>query len=203
MKISIVDKILKESKLSLKEHVLNIWPEDIELRKKYGQEVFDILQFSYKNIGGIHGSGFASVDDMIKNIALWKIMKRGDKITAVVMYKDKQGRKRVAAGMNGEDESRKDWRNMAKNEKDRSYSEISQAPLAILYRQNTDLEKYAMPYDEVVALNKPGTVKRAPDNDDEVVKYPKLKDFFYQRDIEGHWHTKITIGKINHSIKKD
>lgn len=203
--MSIVDKILTEAKISLQEKVLNIWPNNLAARKKYGQEVFDLLQTSYKAIGGIHGNGFNSVEDMIKNIALWKIVTRDGVVTAVVMYKDKEGRKRVAAGTNGTSQGKMDWKMLANSEikTQRGYGEISGAPLSIYTKQVPDLEKYAMPFEDVVKLNKGEEIRRPPQDDEEVLKHPNLKDYFYQRKIGGHWHTKVTIGKPGQPIQEN
>jgi len=43
-----------------------------EARLKYADAVWKILQDSYAKIGGIHGSGFESIEDMIEKIPFWK-----------------------------------------------------------------------------------------------------------------------------------
>ncbi|MEO6304798.1 MAG: hypothetical protein ABIP51_16680 [Bacteroidia bacterium] len=191
-----------EAKVQLNERVVNIWPDDMNLRKKYGPEVFDILKKSYESIGGIKGNGFTSVEDMIQNIPFWKIVVRGDEVTAAAMYKDKIGRKRVAAGQNGTPQGKMDWKMISHPEVNRSYHEISKAPLAIEVKSKPNLIDYCMPFEKVVSLNKPGEIRRPPSNDEEILKYPQLKDYFYQRNINGHWHTKITVGDINKPISK-
>lgn len=61
----------------LTESYINLFKE--QEKEKYVDEVWDLIQTSYKPIGGIHGSGFKSKDDMIKNIPFWKLVKRGGK----------------------------------------------------------------------------------------------------------------------------
>jgi hypothetical protein len=89
----------------LVEHVENL--SSSEAKEKYVDEVWQILQDSYKYCGGIHGSGFKSKQDMIDNVPFWKLQKKGGKIVACVMYKDKGGRKMVALGSDGSAEGKK------------------------------------------------------------------------------------------------
>lgn len=65
------------------EHFVNLWEED-EM-KKYAKEVWDILEFSYKAIGGM--AGVSSVDELIADSKLWKMVRRNGKIVAVCCYK--------------------------------------------------------------------------------------------------------------------
>ena len=60
--------ILKEL---LFESYQNIFDE--ETKRKYANEVFELLQNAYSKIGGIKGSGFSSPEDMIQNIPFWKL----------------------------------------------------------------------------------------------------------------------------------
>lgn len=191
-----INKILNEANV-LNEVYLNLFKSDIELRKKYGQECYDMLQKSYEKIGGLKGSGFNSVEDMIKNIPFWKLMRRDGVITACVFYKDEgAGRKRVAAGQNNTVQGKKDWKMMSLEElkTERSISEISGAPLSIQFKSTPDFIKYCIPFDEIKDILKKD-ITRPPNDDSEVLKYPELKDFFYQRLIGGHLHTKIAFGK--------
>lgn len=61
----------------LVEHVENL--SSSEAKEKYVDEVWQILQDSYKYCGGIHGSGFKSKQDMIDNVPFWKLQKKGGK----------------------------------------------------------------------------------------------------------------------------
>ena len=81
---------------TLFEHVINTSSRQDKL--KYKDEVWNILQLSYQYIGGIKGSGFSSADEMVEKIPYWKLVKKNDKIVAVMLYKDKNGRKMVACG---------------------------------------------------------------------------------------------------------
>jgi hypothetical protein len=55
------------------------------------------------------------------------------------------------------------------------------------------VKKYAKTPEEVAKIS--GDEIRKPPADDENIRYsPELKDYFYQREIGGHWHTKIMLG---------
>ena len=91
----------KDDLEELQEGFTNLLPHHGELKRKHVDAVWDMLQHSYAKIGGIHGSGFSSKEDMIAKIPMWKIGKTGGRVNSVVLYKDKEGRKSVAAGTDG------------------------------------------------------------------------------------------------------
>ena len=166
----------------LVEHVEN--PSSVEAKKKYVDEVWQILQDSYKYCGGIHGSGFKSKQDMIDNIPFWKLQKKGGKIVACVMYKDKGGRKMVALGSDGSPEGKKAVRQFIFDDikHQRAYGEVSDAVQRFIIKHLTEdeIEKYFVPAERVEAiLHKP-------------VK-PTGK-FTYTREIGGHEHEKMMYG---------
>lgn len=41
--------------------------DSVELKRKYVDQVWDIIQIAYKKIGGPKGTGFRSKEDMIEN----------------------------------------------------------------------------------------------------------------------------------------
>jgi hypothetical protein len=87
----------------LNEKYLNLFTntKDVISRNEYKDEVYELLQKAYKDIGGIKGNGFNSADDMVKNMPFWKIAKVKGKIVAIILYKDKNGRKAVAMATDG------------------------------------------------------------------------------------------------------
>jgi hypothetical protein len=177
----------------LLEKVTNLFLSDKEGREKWADQVWNILRSSYKSIGGIHGSGFKSKEDMIAKIPLWKIFRRGDVVQAVMMYKDKNGRKRVAIGTNGEKEGK---RMLAKGLIDeyktgRAFGEVSDASLAFIKKLLGDaINDVAVPVEVVKRL--------LPDDHIEPVdKYQ------YLRDIHGHMHKKMMLGNPNASNIKN
>jgi hypothetical protein len=87
------------------EHFLTLTKK--EDMKKYGEEVWDILQKSYAYIGGI--AGINSIDDLIEDTDLWKLVRRDNKITAIKAYKLKNGgRKSNCGGTDGTIQGKKD-----------------------------------------------------------------------------------------------
>lgn len=78
-------------KCFLSEGFKNLFTAD--QKRKYADEAFAQLQKSYEKVGGIHGNGFANVEDFIKNIPFWKLRLGADgKIVSAAYYKDKGGR---------------------------------------------------------------------------------------------------------------
>lgn len=175
-------------------------------KAKHADEVMDVLQKSYAKIGGIHGSGFTSKEDMIRNIPFWKIKKHDNKIVSVAMYKDKSGRKGVAYGTDGSEHGKVGLGDIMKNDmkQKRSYSELSGAALSFLKRNlgHDKLRDFLIHPDNVHHhLDHDDVIRKAPHDDPEVQKHLELKDHFYQRKIGDDWHTKIMLGNPNQKIK--
>lgn len=81
----------------------------------------------------------------------------------------------------------------------RSYSEVSDKVLSSIYRNTPDFINYVIPFNDVVSiLNVP--IKKPTSNDVYLLKYPELKDYFYMREINDEWITKIMIGTPNKKI---
>lgn len=156
-----------------------------EEKKKYAQQVWDVIQQSYKPVGGIHGHGFKNIDDMISNIHMWKVFRRGDEVKVVMMYKDKGGRKRVAIATDGSKEGKNMLAKMLKDEykSGRAYGEVSDNSLNFIRKQFTESEfkSFVIPVDIVKKILK----------DDEITD---IDGYFYQRNIGGHFHTKLMLG---------
>jgi hypothetical protein len=67
----------------LTERVLNLHtPEE---KAKYADEVWDLLQKSYQKVGGFKSA--VNKEELVGNPGYWKVVKRGDKITAVNLYR--------------------------------------------------------------------------------------------------------------------
>lgn len=168
------------------ETIVNLFSE--KDKEKYADQVWDILQKSYASIGGIKGNGFKDKDDMIKNIHMWKLFKRGPDVKAVIMYKDKSGRKKVAIGTDKSDDAKTMLANMIKDEYTlgRSYGEISGKALSFTIKilGKEFLQKIAIPVENVKKIL----------IDDEIVAIDK---FNYKRKIGGSWHEKIMLGNPN------
>lgn len=164
-----------------------------------------MLQKAYAKIGGIHGNGFSSPDDMVRFVPFWKIDRRGERILSVVLYKDKGGRKSVACATDGTAEGKASLARIVKDEvtQNRSYGERSGPLLSFAKAQLPEgaLEANALAYkDAEKILGEP--IRRPPADDPEILKHPELKDKFYQRMIGGEWHTKVMMGTVGLSIVK-
>lgn len=177
----------------------------LALKEKYAQQVWDILQRSYASMGGIKGTGFNSIDDMIATIPFWKIAVKDGQVRAVMLYKDKEGRKRVAVGTDGSPESAKLIDNMMPSDLNRSYSEQSKASLGKLMKLVPweRLSQYIITPDRVAEILPNDTItpiKGVPKEqwpDDAVFalqKFPQLIDYGYFRDIGGEQVFKIMTG---------
>lgn len=160
-------------------------PED---KQKYAQQVWDVIQSSYARVGGIQGKGFASVDDMIKTIPMWKVFRRGDDVKAVMMYRDKGGRKRVAIATDGSQEGKKMLKKMLIDEykTGRSFGEVSDNSLNFIRRLFTpaELRSFIIPFDIVKEKLKGKELEN-------------IDGYFYNRKIGGKWHTKLMLGNPN------
>ena len=67
--------------------------------KKYGDVVYNLLQRTYKDIGGFAGAKDAN--HMISKAGFMKLVRKNGKIVAAKIYKDKHGRKAFGAGHDG------------------------------------------------------------------------------------------------------
>jgi hypothetical protein len=161
-----------------------------------------MLQTSYAPIGGLKGTGFNSPQDMIDNIPFWKLVRKDEKIVAAVFYKDKQGRKSVAACTDGSKEGKTALASIKKEDFDRAYGEVSDRMLMFL-KKNLPPEyfkKYVISYAQATKLSS-DELRVPPKNDHEIQQHPDLADYFYQRKIGGEWHTKLMMGTPNKTIK--
>lgn len=90
------------------EHYETAFEEDVELKNQYIDQVWQILQDSYKDIGGLQI--FGRPQDLLKANNMWKMVTRNGKVVAVVIYKRRNGgRKLVAGGSDGTDTGKKDF----------------------------------------------------------------------------------------------
>ena len=118
----------------LLETFINLWGKD-EI-SKYIDEIWNIMQYSYKDLEG----GFAtakSKEELLGKINFAKLVKKGGKIVTVALYKNKLGRKLVAAGTNGSLEGKKGLYSIIKEDvkMKRSWAEVSGAPEHIFLKQ--------------------------------------------------------------------
>lgn len=181
----------------LSERFINLF--DPEKKKQYADEVWNLIQTSYQKIGGIKGSGFNSKEDMIKNIPFWKLAKKDGKIVAASLYKDKNGRKRVASATDGTDVGKDQLEILGREDltRERAYAEISSSSLNFMRRRwkgKRPFEDYIIPPEKAEKILGDNLVYPVSDDDPEVQRHPDLKKYFYQRNIGGHYHTKLMVG---------
>lgn len=185
----------------LNESFKNLLPKDIDQKSKYADEVFSLIQKAYADQNGIHGSGFRNPLDMVKNIPMWKMSMLNGKVTGVALYKDKEGRKRVAIATDGSDHGKKAIGEVMKEDlrMQRAYMEVSGKSLSFLKKQVNVLD-FARDFDAVKKTLSDDEITRPPADDPEVKRHPELADYFYQRKISGESHTKIMLGKTGNKL---
>jgi hypothetical protein len=171
----------------ISEKVLSIGlnPEHEQFREKHRQQIHDVIHNSYKNVeGGYGGQGSGSkkesdaIHDDISNSVI-KATKRGDKITAVNLYKKQHGRKSIASGTDGSEQGKHDWKKtkMEDHEQKRAWGEVSGAAEKIQ-------RKMGVP---VIPNNKVGKLLNKDINPHEGGEH-------YERKIGGETHTKVAMG---------
>ena len=190
--------------LILDESFYNYLHKDIDKKKEIVEEVFEMIQRAYASQGGIHGSGFNSPEDMILNIPFWKVSKQNGKIKAAALYKDTNGRKRVAIATDGTPEGKKAATEIVINDlkQDRAYMELSGKSLSFL-KKLIDLKPYLFSFEKASEFHKSRNdqISRPQPDDLEVKRHPDLKEFMYSRSIGGHLHTKVMLGTMGKQIE--
>lgn len=185
----------------LKERYVNAF--QIDEKEIYKDEVFKILTDSYASIGGLKGNGFQSPDDMVKKIPMWKMVKRDGRVVAVALYKDKNGRKRVAVGSDGSQQGKDGVASIFREDFSRAYFEISKRSLSFHAKVlgYEHLKKFAVDPSRVKQITGDDVEYPVPSNDEEVKRHPQLKDFFYQTTVgSGTKFTKILLGTTGKKI---
>lgn len=200
--------------IALEEKFLNAVGDSDEAlakKEKYKMEVWNILQSSYEAIGGIKGSGFGSPDDMLK-IPMWKMGIRNGKLHAVVMYKDKGGRKSVACGSDNSTEGKWFIADIFKSEIKRSYGEKSKAPLGLMMKlvewpalkhftvKPVDVQKMS-PKDKITTLKSTPRNQWPKDAIMTIDRYPQLLEYGYFRVFNGEPIFKVMFGSPGLNIK--
>lgn len=201
----LINRYMHTFKKFLQERFINLLHDDPR-KQQYAHEVHGMLQKAYEKIGGIQGSGFRSPEDMIKNIPMWKLHKRGGKIRGAVLYKDTNGRKSVATATDGSEEGKKGVAEIYRDDvlRGRAYGERSASALSFTKKVvgAEHLKKHIIPYEHVQkTLGGDVEIRRPPEDDPEIQRHPEFKDHFYQRQIGDHWHTKLMFGTPGKNLK--
>lgn len=197
----------------LNESFINALPKDEDLKLQYVDEVWNILQTQYQELGGLKGSGFKSKEDMIKNIPFWKMVRKGGIIHAVVMYKDSQGRKSVQMGVLKDSQYGKDKiKEIIQQDVKRAYTERSKGQLGLTMKTVPwdILKEFIIPIEEVKRIFKDeeiiklSTVNKSEYPKDQVEtlqKFPQLLEYGYLREIGGSFVFKVMLGTPDLGIK--
>ena len=93
--------------MKLNEHFITAWNEDTDLKQKYFDQVINILETSYKSIGGL--VSLENNEEILKKNYIWKLVVRSDKVTACVLYKGVGDNRKIAlAGTDGSTQGKND-----------------------------------------------------------------------------------------------
>lgn len=171
------------------EHFINIFPNiSLEEKQKYAKQVWDILKKSYAYIDGL--AGCKNYDDFYNKFVLdkdnkqlfWKLVKRGNTITAIKIYSlSRGGRKSVASGCIDTEQGKNDLNKIIEEDmklKDRgALAECSGHALGKYLNMG-----YIIIPNTMAKLLLHKQVELLPDG------------YFYNRDIEGKTHTKLIVG---------
>ncbi len=204
---------MKSFKQHLNENYKNfIGPDSIPQREKWVDQAWDILQKSYAAIGGIKGSGFGSKQDMITKLPFWKIYTKGDKLVAAAFYKDKGGRKSVAIATDGSDLGKKIVGDIFKASLGVSYGEKSGPALATMMKTVpweelqtflfTPAQLSKISGEQIMTVAEYGPEKLDKKDKFTYDKFPKLRPYFYVRELDGEMHLKAAMGTPNLPILK-
>ena len=164
----------------INEHYVTYIPnrgDDIELMKQNAAEVFSLAKRTYANIGGIGKASNVEefIDQYIESpkIGMWKLVKRGNKIVAGIIYRsDRGGRKAVYAFQDGTEQGKRDLAKIFNEDfklTDRgSWAEASGKALITMLKQGAEL----VPSDVAKVLIDPD-IQQMPDG------------YFYKRKLTG------------------
>jgi hypothetical protein len=190
--------------LHLVESFKNFLPKHEEEKRRHAEEIHGMLHRAYESQGGLKGSGFASPEEMVNKIPMWKISRKDGKINAVAMYKDSNGRKRVAVATDGSPEGKNALSSIMKDDlkRNRSHVEISGKSLAFSKR-HMNVGEFAKTYDEAhdYHTSKGEEIRRPHPTDPEMLAHPELHNNLYSRKIGDEWHTKVLLGTTGKQIK--
>ena len=176
--MTLFSKFLEEQILN--EHYVNALSDDV--KRKYMDDVWKILQDSYAYIGGIKGEEFQSPESMLK-VPFWKVCVKDGKVVMVRMYKDHNGRKSIAGGTNGSREGKIAMAKGIESDLEVGYSEVSGATETFILKRFPELfKKYRISSSEVSKIIMKDITPIEGD------------EFHYERMLGGKMTTKILLG---------
>jgi len=121
------------------------------------------------------------------------LVRKDGKIVAVMLYKDKNGRKMIALGTNGSKEGKEAIKKMLKEDikTGRSYGEVSHGVLKLIKKMFTqkEFDLYVVPSEKAISLLNKGKKGAIP-----------IDEFSYGRMIGDEVIIKVMYGKPGQSI---
>lgn len=163
----------------LNERILNLTTP--HQKAAHANEVWDLLQQAYQKIGGFKSA--ASVDELVHETGLWKLVLRNGTVTAANIYKDAHGRKTIASGTNGSTQGKADYQMVKKDDLryKRAWAEVSGPVEKVMIKSGAE----PIPARFAEFLTGKKVLEFAPDG------------FHYTRLIAGHPHEKVIYGFVN------
>lgn len=175
--------------------------KDIETKRKYAKEVYDMVVKSYEYIGGL--AGCKSYDDFVKQYVdptdgdslIWKMIRRTDHISAIKIYSTKRGgRKGIVMATDGTEQGKKDASKILdedyKLKERQAWNEVSGKALGSALNSGAlPIPNYCVP--ELMKDKNKNEFRMRDDG------------YFYDRIIKGDWHTKLCVGNPPNEFKGD
>lgn len=201
---------MKLNKLIINERYVNLIGLNAQ-KKYYVDQVWDVIQNAYAPIGGIRTNGFQSKEAMLE-LPFWKLAVQDGRVVAVVIYKDKNGRKSVAMATDGSEIGKQRIVDIVKNDLSRAYGEKSKGALGILLKNVPEdvIKSFLLTPsqaqklsggEEIIPLSQVSSEDLPDDAKVTLQKYPYLKDYGYLKDFGGKLLFKVMLGSPNQSIK--
>ena len=171
-----------------KKEILDIAITKVTLLQKiyFGEEIFSILEESYKNVEG--GNLYKDSEDLILNTSEWELVWLNEEIVGCLIYKNKFGKKLVAIGV-----------------KDIPYKKFVLEHLSWYLKINLKyiwmevsegFEKWLLKNGFDKFIISPSEIKRCMP--DKVVSISS-DEMHYQRKIANFYKTKLAIGNLKRS----
>jgi hypothetical protein len=179
MKKSELRQLIKEEiKQIISEKFINLIGEDNI--KPYIQDIWNIMQRTYKSIGGFKTAN--SPEELLNKVSFAKLVKKDNKIIAAILYKDKLGRKTIAGGSDGSTEGVKWIKKVFQEEiqQQRSWGEFSGKMESLMLKYGG----IPIPNSEAESILGKDIIEKNKDG------------YHYTRLINGEPHEKIIIGHL-------
>ena len=181
-------------------------------KTKYATIVWDMIQQSYAPIGGIRGSGFANIEDMIRYNYMWKVGLSNSTPVMVTIYKKSSHgsyndlRKMVAMGTNGSKEGIEMAKQVLKADLStgRAFGEFSGSVFGAakkLYPPEVLTTMLIPAVDVAHILQKKIIIGAGTDMRTSGANDP-YEPYYYQREIGNKMHTKVAYG-FQHTLRHE